>query len=644
MAAQVLDIERAIEFARMDRLNGDIDETEFALLTEWRDRKRQLDTEMNRFADLCDRFDDLYFPETVLPHAGATHWGWHPSARVAGRSHVSINVPPAYVDIPASLQSVPPIENFVATIDNDGARKIASMAERIYRAWKKEAGLDLLMHKSCVVKGLYGRTAAKITWDADLKRPKVEMIDQPRNLWLGWGQSDYKTLNWAAYVYRLTPESVYEDYGLVCTEREAGGTKMPYVGSPGAVDINPSIRSWLFAVEGMVEVTDYWYRQPKVGRRRKGLGPVEHETWNAIIVGNRVVKNQPHPEYKGKMPYVPLFNSYIPGVPDGRPELYDIEQLFREKDERMTSGSQLMNNVVNAQFWQLVGPEAPETVPPGLKPIPNRVVGPGAGNRIEKIDPWMPEFQLEQFMARLDRELADVSGLNDLLRGLAPSSVLSSSKAINALVANYEARIRIKRDMLYEWMLGVWNLSREVWSVKQPELEPMLLGPYALEIVAPSLTPRDDMETATMAANLKREKIWSGKRAMDRTGVDDPEQEENIIREEQTDATLNPAAVQVMAQLMAVLQQLGMQNQQAEQMAQEQAGSMMGAQNDARQLAGGMQGSPMMNGGEVPAGPPPEGGPPPTGEPAPESEAGLTAQNMIQGGEAKNRILSQQTL
>ena len=637
MAVQVLDIERAVEFARADLTTGQIDEVEYALLEEWRSRKRQLDTEMVRFSDLCDRFDDLYYPESVLTHAGATHWGWHPSARVAGRSHVSINNPPVYVDIPASLQSVPPIENFVATVDSDDAREMASMGERLYRAWKKEAGIDLLTHKSCVVKGLYGRTAAKVTWDAKTGKPVVEMIDQPRNLWLGWGQSDYKSLNWAAYVYRLTPESVYEDYGLVTLNRDHNGSTLPYVTAPGTVDINPSVRTWLFSVEGMVEVTDYWYRKPKLGRKTKGLRPVEHETWNAIIVGNRVMKNAPHPEYKGRMPYVPLFNSYIPGVPDGRPELFDIEQLIREKDERITSGSQLMNNVVNAQFWQLVGPEAPESVPAGLKPIPNRVIGPGAGNRIEKIDPWMPEFQLEQFMARLDREMADVSGLNDLLRGLAPASVLSSSKAINALVANYEARIRIKRDLLYEWLQNIWVLSREVWAAKTPALAPLLMGPYALEITAPSLTPRDDMEIATMASNLKREKIWSGKRAMDRTGVDDPEQEENVIREEQTDATLNPAAVQVMAQLMAVLQQLGQQNQQAEQMVAQQQASVAGAENDARQLGGGMQGSPMMNGGEEPAGPPPEGGATgPNGEPV-----GM-AQTMIKEGEATSRILTQQ--
>jgi hypothetical protein len=429
----------------------------------------------------------------------------------------------------------------------------------------------------------------------------------------------------------------------------------------------------LLSLNAMVEVADYWYRKPKTIRVSNKITRIEHETWNAIIVGNRVVKNSKHPEYSGKIPYVPLFNSYLPGLPDGRPELYDIEQLIREKDERMTSGSQMIGNAVNAQYWQLVGPESPESVPAGLKPTPNRVIGPGAGNRIESIDPWMPEFQLEQYLSRIDREMADVSGLNDLLRGLAPASVLSSSKAINALIANYEARIRMKRDIFYEWRLNLWNMVSDIWSHKMPELKPMLKGPVSLEITAPSLSPRDDMETSAMAANLMNSKIWSQTRAMDRVGVDDPEQEQNIIRAERTDATLFPADVQVMAQLMSVLQQLGIQNQQAQQaqqMAQQQAQSAQleeagGAAEsiDAlRKGIGGPAGTSSMNGpGESAVLPPeampgntPQGqaltGPPAPAPGGPQSANAVPGgpqfqmQNMLQEGEAKNRILSSQTL
>ena len=136
---------------------------------------------------------------------------------------------------------------------------------------------------------------------------------------------------------------------------------------------------------------------------------------------------------------------------------------------------------------------------------------------------------------------------------------------------------------------------------------------------------------------------------MDRTGVDDPEAEQNIIRDEQTDAALNPAAVQVMAQLMAMLQQQGIQpSQGAQEMAQQQAQSLA----DYRQLAGGQQGSPAKNASaEQPQGAPPEAAPAHTvkGSGAHRHHrprrlrcpvVRLPPRPMVQEGEASNRIIS----
>src|SRR5678815_6178332 len=98
---------------------------------------------------------------------------------------------------------------------------------------------------------------------------------------------------------------------------------------------------------------------------------------------------------------------------------YDIEPLIREKMERITNGSQMIANVTGGDAYQLVGPEAPLRVPAGLKPVKGAIVGPGPGNRIEVITPFIAQFQLEQFIGRIDREMAVISGLNDLLLGLA---------------------------------------------------------------------------------------------------------------------------------------------------------------------------------------------------------------------------------
>jgi hypothetical protein len=570
-----------------------------------------------------------------------------------GKAHVSVNTPPIYVDIPAALQAVTPIENILPNEDTDSARETAALAERLYMAWKSEIGLDIAGHRACVVKGLYGRTAAKVFWDAETGWPRVEVIDQPRNLWLGWGQSDYRTLDWAAYTYLVTPEEAFSKFGLVAVEQtDASGQSYPYL-MPYSLFGSWSDARRLMWSYGHIEVTDYWYRQPRRQAPTSGrLKPVKHDTWNAIIVGNRIVQNRRFPEYGGMIPYVPVFNSFIPGVPNGRPELFDIEQLIREKDERISSGSQLMHNIVNAQYWQLVGPDAPDAVPAGLRPKPNQVIAPGGGNRVERIEPWMPEFQLESFLSRIDREMVDVSGLNDLLRGMAPASVMSSSKAINALVANYETRISMKRDMYYQWRKDVWALAKQVWIAKDPSIGRMLANSGRLDVISPSLTPRDDAEAAQIAVNLMTNKVWSQARAMERTGVDDPEAEQNLIREERTDATMFPAEVQMLAQLLAGLRNMGYgQPPEAEAMAEQAASSMA----DVAQMTGETGGVPSMNGeGETPT-LPPEAMPP--GEdmaaaagmmqqgggamPLQEPGSKFISQTQMQGGEMKGRILTQ---
>jgi hypothetical protein len=658
VALAVLDLNKSIEFSQSDFSAGRSDGSDLELMQQLHRRRTGMMLEQQEFVAACDRWDALYYPPSsaMLP-GGVSHWSGHSSARLPGRSHISINTPPVYVDIPASLQAVTPIENVSPLEDSDESRMMAAMVERLYFAWKGEIDFDLAGHRACVVKGLYGRTAGKVFWDSDLGFPRVEVVDQPRNLWLGWGQSDYRSLDWAAYAYLMTPEAIYAEYGLIAVERKDDqGNSYPYLVSSDMMFSSYGISSMQPWSGGLIEVIDYWYRQPDEYGTRDDLGRVKHDTWNAIVVGNSVAQNAMFPEYDGKVPYIPLFNSYIPGVPNGRPELFDIEPLIREKDERMTSGSQLLHNVVNSQYWQLVGADAPDQVPLGLRPKPNQVVAPGAGNRIEKIDPWMPGYELEQFLSRIDREMIDVSGLNDLLRGLAPAAVMSSSKAINALVANYETRISMKRDLYYRWRKEVWEMVRRVWAAKQTELEPVIMGSGRLILTAPSLTPRDDMETAQIARTLVDGKLWSSVRGMDRVGVDDPEQEQNIIRGEQTDVSLNPAAVQVIAAVAQQLQAMGMQNAQqamqglaggqGEEMTPEDMAANMDDMREQMGAAAGVPGSgeqPMPGQEALPANV--EGAPPGSGEaPMMGPDGEMLNQTMIKGGEPSNRLMMQQQI
>lgn len=579
---------------------------DYTLLQEILGRKQLVDPEQNRLKALFRRMDNLYHPETMTL-GGADHWSEDPSARLAGRAHVSVNIHHAYVQIPAAIQAVRPVINYVPTGSAPEDRTASQIREQLYFRWWEANEMDLQLEQAALLKELYGHTAAKVYWDPIERVPKISIIERPENLYLGFGNSDYNRLDWALYTYGMSPQSIQEDYGVNVIPVKQGEKWFPYT-SRGSHD-DPIGNVWANAFERnplrretayeqmQVEVYDYWYKVPT----SPGKAPL---VYNAIYVGNTLVKNDAHPEYAGQIPYIHLPNGKIPGSPYGKPALYDPEQLLREKDERVTAMAQMIQSIVGGQMWQLVGAEAPDEVPPNALPKPGRVATPGPGNELRAIQPFIPQFQIEAYVARIDRELTVATGLNDLLLGLAPAQVLGSSRAIAALIANYESRLAPKRKVFYAWMKKVWEMCARIWEQKDPAVRSLIAGEYRIEIIAPELTPRDTLELASTAINLVQNRLWSAERAMDRVGVEDPIGEKELIRDEQTDATLNPAAVATMTQVMGQMQQMNLMNQQAVQqqamMTQEQAA------NAQRTMTSGVPGNESLNQPENQAQLPPE--------------------------------------
>lgn len=586
----------SLERQRLNQLGEVAEENEdFLLALEAMNRKQLVEPEQNRMRAIYRRYDHYFHPNTFTL-GGADHWAEDPSARLSGRSHVSVNLHASYVQIPASLQAVTPVVNYVPTGPTEDERNQAARRERLLYAWWDANDFDLKLEEATLLKALYGNTAAKVFWDPIKKMPRIQIVDTPENLYLGYGSSDYTRVDWALYSYGLSPQAVLEEFGVDVIPVRDGNQWFPYTSSSthddpiASIYLNSYHRDpirYQTAYDQMkIEIMDYWYKHPT----QPGKPPL---VCNAIIVGNTVVKRTEHPELEGIIPYIMLRNSMIPGSPYGKPELYDIEQLLREKDEKVTAQAQMIHSVVGGQMWQLVGSEAPDEVPANAIPKPNQVATPGAGNRIESINPFIPQFQVEDYNKRIDRELAVASGLNDLLLGLAPSSVLGSSRAIAQLMANYEARISPKRKLLYSWVQQVWEVCARVWENKDKAISNIIDGEYQITITPPELTPRDTIELAQTAINLVQNRLWSAERAMDRMGVSDPEGEKEIIRDEQTDATLNPAAVQTMG---ALIQMFNQMQQQPPAAAQDQAAagqaSAMEAMASMNPPQGGM---PMLN-------------------------------------------------
>ena len=527
-------------------------------------RLSAISTDQDTFREWCRRFDALYFPTTYTEGMGFDLWPDDPSLTTPGRSHVSLTGTPAvYVDVPASLQAQEPVENMMATEDSPESRSAAQALERVRNAWKTEEKWQLKRHKAATIKALYGRTASYVYLDRAAKpkaKPRASIVEVPANLWLGYRSDAYDEIEWAAHVSLLDPNECAARYSVEVGAKkdENSGIVYPWVLGVGDRMAEEPHMELSFG-PAKIEVWDYWYR--RVSRSGKRGEPSKMTTYNVIIAGNELIRGPiAYEEYEGVMPYVPLFNTFIPGTPYGKSELHNMEMLIREKMARVTAGAQMIANATAGNYWQITGPEVPARGSASIKPKLNETISPGPNNRIEAIQPFIIQFQLEQHLGRLDREMAVESGLNDLLLGLAPQAVLNSSKAINALIANYEARISMRRLLFYEWDRDTWDLTVKIWAKKDNRVKTLVdAGGGVLDIIPPSLSPRDEQETALRAANLVAAKLWTQARGMDAVGVDDPEQEQNIMREERTDATLWPEAVAMMAQLMQTLSAMGLQ-------------------------------------------------------------------------------------
>ena len=238
---------------------------EMMLQRELAARLSALATEQSTFKRWADRFDELYFT-TTFSDWGADLWADDASATTPGRSHISINTPHVYVDVPAALQAVAPIENMLATEDSPKARNAANAMERIRKAWKVEEKWQLKRHKAITVKALYGRTASFVYYDRAVKRACASVTQNPRNLWLGYKDDDYEQIEWAAHVTLMDPNAVTERYSAeVSAKMMPEGMVVPWVIGSGGVVVDQPHPELTFG-GAKIEVWDYWYRRP-AGRR-----------------------------------------------------------------------------------------------------------------------------------------------------------------------------------------------------------------------------------------------------------------------------------------------------------------------------------------------------------------------------------------
>jgi hypothetical protein len=291
-----------------------------------------------------------------------------------GKIHTTTNLCKVAVDVDARLESIPPrISVPVATLEGD-ERKRAEAAEAIMLEWLELSGFETWLNNLCQIKSLYGKGVLKPYWDTDLKRADVSVVENPANLRLGWGSSDYSKIDWAIYQYTLSFQEASLRWPNVTIEKSRDGFSPPHIkidGGDHSDPLNqkddsfwkPFYREHSDYEKTQVQIWDYWYK--------KSDGTVA----NATLINGRIIEEPKEHSELPDIPYIVIEHDHEPGSPEGISTIEPIMNLQDEFNRLLSHGLQHIADDVDPA-WFISGPGA-DTVDSGIVPKAGEVTGLG---------------------------------------------------------------------------------------------------------------------------------------------------------------------------------------------------------------------------------------------------------------------------
>ena len=590
------------------------------------------------------------------------HWPEDKELR-EGKIHITTNLCKIGVDVDARLESLPPRASIPVNTLGGEERRRAEAAEAILLQWLDLSGMDVWLHNLCQVKGIYGKGVLKPYWDTELKRGDVSVIENPANLRIGYGSSDYSKIDWAVYQYSLSYQEATLRWPNVQIEKTKEGYEPPHIKVDGGDHDDPLnqkddsfwrpfYREHSDYERTQVQVWDYWYKTS------------DGVVTNATLINGVVIEDpKPHKELPD-IPYILIELDHEPGSPEGISLIEPILNLQQEFNRLLSHGLQHIADDVDPA-WFLAG-EGADTVSAGIVPKAGEVTG--VGNATPGAWPKaVNTFPIQEMLQELWNEFHRLTGLPEILFGQTPGAD-TSGRAIAIQVEAAANRLDPRRRRLYRGikeLLVFWTIMAERVNPQievGPELddegEPtgvmkkagvgdMVRGFRTWKIIAPEITPRDNFEVTQNEINKINALLSSRRSSMDQTGIEAPEAELKIIEGEQSNIKINAAAVQQQVSVEMIveqLEQLRMQNQQLRASIESTVGPQGQAPpsvldpNVAAQQALGEQQARQPSGLEDQNQPiTQQGSPPPPGSPAPGGGAQLQTLTR-QNGDALNQI------
>ena len=567
----------------------DYDESILAMAEEGRivalanQRYSETDSYHSRMASEMKRMHHWYNP------ANQDQWPSDAAER-PGKIHITSNIIKPAVDIDARLQSKLPRITLLPTDLSEAERARAELAEKMMLTFLEASDWELWFGRAARIKSLYRKAILKVFWNKEDRRPDVHLIEQPYNVRIGWGSSDFRVKDWALYEYSLSPAEVMRRWPNLYVEATPGDAALRVhkiegdqndplnqdsYGPQSEIPFKADRLGWQPSdyEKKQVLVWDYWYKQGTDG-----------DVYNCTIVQRATMPEEVkyHPELPD-IPYIVIENDHDPGSPEGISTAEPLIDIQIEMNRALSQWQQVIVDNIDPA-WQANA----DSLPGGVVPKAGEIVAMGDGVEAKAFEKPVNTFPVEQLVAALWNQYHRTTGLGEILFG-APASAQDSGRALAVQIESAINRLDPKRNEFYaslKLLLRMWsemierlNPKIDVGNGRKEGMKGVFKGLRRWKIVAPEITPRDASDHTNNVINKLNAKLVSLHTAMDELGVDSPEDEIKLVTEEQSSLPLNPGVVQAMAQVGLLMMQLQQQGLSLEQlMAGGQGGSAMPSQ------------------------------------------------------------------
>lgn len=562
-----------------------------------------------------------------------------------GKLHVTANIIKAFVDVEARVLSLlPRISNKPLTQDPDAAKK-SEVVEELFARYLDMTGWDVWMTDRERMGALYGVKILKPFWNTKEKRPDVTLIEQPQNLLLGYGTSDYSVLDWAIYRYSISALEARIRYPGIEVTGEKG--KPPMVRMAGSDHTDPLNQksgiaaTALSAVSSIVnrlnpgqtdgeyeqsqlQVWDYWYRDE------------DGTVCNAVLIQGCLVSGpKPHNEMP-TIPYIVTEHDHEPGSPEGMSLAELLIDPQKGINRALSHYAQLVADN-SGTAYQLNGENA-DSVPDNIVPKEDEIIPAGTGNTINPIQRGVQNYPIEALIDRYWDTAHKITGLPEVMFGELPGTQ-TSGRAMAVQIEAAANRLDPKRRRSYEGLrqlLLFWGYMLEeinpsvttsarkeagegvgdAPSVTSQEIKigDFIKGWQNWKIIAPEITPRDAIEHTNNVIAKVQAKLIPRILGMDELGIENPQQMQALIEAEQANVRLEPGAVQAYLAALLLTQQVAAAEAANAQGAQQMANATEATMQQDAQEAAPPKTEDMNQLGTMPGGAPPPGAPAAGGE------------------------------